>query len=238
MFMIYLDNKYTKCYFSIINRAKTRVLECYNEKHHIIPKSLGGNNSKDNIVSLTAREHFICHWLLTKMMNEGKERWKMLYAFGAFLQKNNAQERVVITGKKYDLLKKAGSIARSNFNKGNKYSLGYKHSEETKQKRKEAMIGYRRPIEASQKHSDTMRAKYQKQDYIHKGKTYEELHGTEKAERIKEKLRGKKGPRSNPTKKHELITCPHCGKIGGAGNMRRYHFDNCFFQNAEVLSHS
>ncbi len=23
------------------------------------------------------------------------------------------------------------------------------------------------------------------------------------------------------------ITCPHCNKIGGAGNMKRYHFDNC-----------
>jgi len=22
-------------------------------------------------------------------------------------------------------------------------------------------------------------------------------------------------------------TCPHCDKVGGAGNMKRYHFDNC-----------
>jgi hypothetical protein len=24
-----------------------------------------------------------------------------------------------------------------------------------------------------------------------------------------------------------FLTCPHCGKEGGASNMRRYHFDNC-----------
>jgi len=23
------------------------------------------------------------------------------------------------------------------------------------------------------------------------------------------------------------MTCPHCGKVGGAGNMNRWHFDNC-----------
>jgi hypothetical protein len=24
-----------------------------------------------------------------------------------------------------------------------------------------------------------------------------------------------------------IVTCPHCEKQGGGGNMRRYHFDNC-----------
>ena len=190
--MIYLDNKYTRCYFSIIERAKSRILDCYVEKHHIIPKSLGGNNRKDNIVSLTAREHFICHWLLTKMLEEGKLRWKMLYAFGAFLQKNKSQDRLVITGRKYELLKKAGSIARSNFNKGNTYSLGYKHSEESIQKRKESMMGYIKPIEVIEKQAKTMREKYQTQDYIHKGKTYEEIYGVVEAEKRKAKQEKRK----------------------------------------------
>ena len=41
---MYLQNKYTKCYYNIIDRAKSRDLskETYTEKHHIIPKSLGG----------------------------------------------------------------------------------------------------------------------------------------------------------------------------------------------------
>ena len=29
------------------------------------------------------------------------------------------------------------------------------------------------------------------------------------------------------TKKRNKLTCPHCGKVGGVSNMRRYHFDNC-----------
>ena len=52
---MFLKNKYSTCYFNIVNRAKSRLLEenTYIENHHIIPKSLGGNNSKDNLVKLT-----------------------------------------------------------------------------------------------------------------------------------------------------------------------------------------
>ena len=61
--MKFTQNKYYKIYCNLTERAKSRELpkETYIEKHHIIPRSLGGNNSKNNIVSLTAREHFICH---------------------------------------------------------------------------------------------------------------------------------------------------------------------------------
>jgi hypothetical protein len=51
------NSKYTKTYYNIVNRAKSRApLLCYTEKHHITPKSLGGSNQKDNIVVLTAKE--------------------------------------------------------------------------------------------------------------------------------------------------------------------------------------
>jgi hypothetical protein len=78
---MYLQNKYTKCYFSIIDNAKSRTLspETKREKHHIIPKSLGGDNSVTNLVKLTLREHFICHLLLQKM-TVGKAKTKMVYA--------------------------------------------------------------------------------------------------------------------------------------------------------------
>jgi hypothetical protein len=77
--MIFIDNKYTNIYYSIINRAKSRTISGYTENHHIIPKSLGGDNSHENLVALTAREHFICHLLLTKMTT-GKSRHKMICA--------------------------------------------------------------------------------------------------------------------------------------------------------------
>jgi hypothetical protein len=54
-------------YNKLIQRAKNRTLIEYSENHHIIPRCMGGTNSKYNLVRLTAREHFIAHLLLLKM---------------------------------------------------------------------------------------------------------------------------------------------------------------------------
>jgi hypothetical protein len=76
---MYLQNKYTNWYNSIVFRAQNRKIIGYVERHHILPKSLGGTNEKHNLVELTAREHFICHLLLTKMTVD-KDRNKMISA--------------------------------------------------------------------------------------------------------------------------------------------------------------
>lgn len=58
---------YQKIYTQIIEKAKNRTIESYTERHHVIPRCLGGSDDLENIVALTAREHFICHWLLSRM---------------------------------------------------------------------------------------------------------------------------------------------------------------------------
>lgn len=73
---------YTQIYNNIIERAKIREIVGYKEHHHIIPKSLGGSDDKDNLVALSAREHFLCHFLLTKIYKkETIEYYKMINAF-------------------------------------------------------------------------------------------------------------------------------------------------------------
>ena len=80
-----LENKYKRWYLSIIKTAKLNNIkssEYYTETHHIIPVSLGGSNDESNLVILTAKQHFICHLLLTKMFKLGSfEYYKMLHAF-------------------------------------------------------------------------------------------------------------------------------------------------------------
>ena len=49
---MFIINKYTSCYFRIIERAKEREINGITERHHIIPKSFGGKNTKDNLVNL------------------------------------------------------------------------------------------------------------------------------------------------------------------------------------------
>lgn len=54
----------------------------YGEMHHILPKSLGGSDKKDNLVFLTAREHFVAHLLLVKIYQNNKSSHsKMVKAF-------------------------------------------------------------------------------------------------------------------------------------------------------------
>jgi len=75
----FLDNKYTKWYDHLCKRAIGRQLDVYSEKHHIIPRSFGGSDDQSNLVSLTAREHFIAHSLLTKM-TAGMDKSRMFLA--------------------------------------------------------------------------------------------------------------------------------------------------------------
>jgi len=58
---------YKKHYDMLIERSNNRILEGYVEKHHIVPKCLGGTDEKSNISILTPEEHFLAHQLLIKM---------------------------------------------------------------------------------------------------------------------------------------------------------------------------
>lgn len=78
--MIFIDNKYTRTYNKIIERSRSRILKEYIETHHIIPRSLGGTDDPNNLAVLTAREHYICHLLLPKMLT-GESKYKMLHAY-------------------------------------------------------------------------------------------------------------------------------------------------------------
>jgi len=211
---MYLQNKYTRYYYNIINNAKARSIDGYSEQHHIIPKSLGGSNDKSNLVALTPREHFICHWLLTKMLPKSPEQKKLYHAFSAFNMSSSTQQRQ-ISSKQYQILSKASKIAL----KGNTHNKGKVRS-----------------AEANEKQRQTMLAKYKTQKHKNAGKTYDELYSNA-AER-KAKLKGPRGPRKNPPGPQALVTCPCCGKTGGVSNMKRYHFDNCSVQKGELASHS
>jgi hypothetical protein len=86
------ENKYSRLYAAIIHNANTSVrskgFDIYYEKHHIIPRSLGGTDHGDNLVLLTAKEHYLCHRLLVKMVR-GRNRYLMLSALNFLQSKHN-----------------------------------------------------------------------------------------------------------------------------------------------------
>jgi hypothetical protein len=124
---MFKNNKYHNWYFSIINRAKTRKLDSYFEKHHIIPVCLGGSNKKENIVKLTAREHFICHLLLVKMNDSNR----LKYALVCMMAKNKHQEnkRYIPASRIYEMIKTINSkLASEKFIGKQKHNIGKKRA--------------------------------------------------------------------------------------------------------------
>ena len=130
---MFLENKYTKWYKEIISQAKTNVNnnEIYTEKHHIIPRCLGGDSSTNNLVRLTAREHFICHLLLTKMHSKpglGIALCRMMSD-----TRNNKPRYLPKSSKIYAYAKEQASISKRGANNP-MWGKTYNQTEETKQK--------------------------------------------------------------------------------------------------------
>jgi hypothetical protein len=148
--------EYAKHYNNLMIRAKQRKLTGYKERHHVLPKCLGGGNEKDNIVELTAEEHFVAHKLLV-MMHPGNS--KLLYSAVSMTKGNNKQAGRSCN-KLYGWLKREWQL-RDPWNKGKKASgearrkmsearRGKKfgpRSEETKRKMSEASKGRKKSSE-------------------------------------------------------------------------------------------
>lgn len=91
-----LSNKYSRWYANIVRQASYRGTSKkaakdklgYVEGHHILPRSfnLGGEKDRMNVIFLTAREHYLCHLLLTKMFIQEHLMLKMYKAFSKMHQ--------------------------------------------------------------------------------------------------------------------------------------------------------
>jgi hypothetical protein len=250
-----LTNKYSKIYFAITSNAKNRSIDCYTEHHHIIPESLGGPTTDENMVHLTAREHFICHWLLVKM-TEGKDRSDMLYALQGMKAENRFQKRyhTKITARVYEKYRREFAENHSKRMKGRPaWNKGRKlegdeleiHRERTRNRKIDPIKqaeGQRKRIAkvTGQKRSEetkklmSLKAKGKKKGPMseeQKQVRSEKLKGIAKpkgfGDKVAERMK-KQFSENNPNKRPELQkVCEHCGKTFGPSNYTRWHGDNC-----------
>lgn len=151
-------SKYKKWHDNIIKKAlernwTKRNSPYYVEKHHIIPKSLGGTNNKTNLVCLTAKEHYIVHLLLTKIGSQS-EKEKMRIAFFR-LCFGNKQHFNFISPRRYEMMKKEYSNLQKRrlLGKGNPF-FGKTHSEEFKEKQRNNRLGKKISEEAKKNYPD------------------------------------------------------------------------------------
>ena len=131
--MIFSDNKYTRWYFSIITqtRQNQHSTEVYTENHHIIPECFfikntrnskhgildGDPNKSDNKIRLTAKEHFVCHHLLIKMVSDPGQLAQMKKAWAYMRYQSIHQKRYKINARLFEKMRIAASEAQSVFGK-------------------------------------------------------------------------------------------------------------------------
>jgi len=150
---IYIPNKYSNIYFSIVNKSfsenRSRKDNRIYEQHHIIPKSCGGSNEQSNLVLLTPKEHYICHRLLPKMVKSKLHYEKMVYALWALINGNGRAERYSPSGKIYQKIKEEQSAIRSERMKGSgNHFFGKTHSEELRKRFSENNPAKREDVKA------------------------------------------------------------------------------------------
>jgi hypothetical protein len=123
---------YKKHYDLLIERAKSRQLSGYAEKHHIVPRCIGGNNSKSNLVKLTPEEHYVAHQLLVMMYPEND---KLVYAARKMTMNTKSTNR---NNKEYGWLKRKHLAIRKKLtgSKNPSYGKYWYHNPETLEEKK------------------------------------------------------------------------------------------------------
>ena len=159
---------------NILNtRGRFACSDRYHERHHIVPKCMNGDNSKDNLIDLYAREHFIAHKLLAE---ENPQNYQLKYAYWNMCQctGRDGQDKYIPTPEEYE---EARIFCHEAMSGENHPMYGKHHTQETKEK-----------ISVSRK------GKYKGEDNPFFGKR----HSEEDIEKMKGTHSGKNNPKSKP----------------------------------------
>lgn len=211
---------YQNIYNSLVSKAQKRMETVgYTEKHHIIPRTLGGSDDAANIVVFTAREHFIAHLLLAKIY--GGPMWHAAHMMSNMKRYTNRKyEKVREEHAKQVSIRQTGKVVSTetrkkiseNKERSAKISQSLKgrpKSEEHKEAYKQARIngvGWVCPESKKEQQRTTMKGSGNPMW----GKTHNEEAKLKIIEANKQK-----------------VVCPHCSKTGGIAIMKRWHFGNC-----------
>lgn len=217
---------YIKIYRNLIEKDYSNA--DYTEKHHVVPRCVGGGNEKENIVAISGKAHMIAHHLLTKLFPESRE---LKGAYAQMCLKNSNKDfvsaRMYHEGRKYlsESMKdpnhpcqsaeshaKGAATLKQMYADGTfKGRKGVKLTDEQKfnisKGRKGKGLGktYVRSEETKRKLSKARTGTVMgpRSDEV-KRKISETLKGRARSEETRKKL--------SKSKKEQTITCPHCGK--------------------------
>lgn len=236
---------YLNHYNMLIEKAQGKTYEktTYTEKHHIVPRCMHGDNSKENIVELLPEEHYVAHQLLVKIYPDNN---KLIYAAKMMTHGNNRNNKLY----KWLKIKHAQTVSKER--KGKKLSIEHRKklseahtgktlSPEHAAKIKASNIGRKFKIVScphcraeggvsamKRWHFDNCPSFTNKERV---GKPMSDSHKRKISESMKGICHSRAAiNKQSATKKEnykETVSCPHCGKEGSPLGMKRWHFDNC-----------
>jgi hypothetical protein len=227
---------YKRHYDLLIQKRKVNIPEGYSEKHHIVPKCMGGTDEPDNLVRLTAREHYIAHMLLYKQYKTSK----LAHAWFSMMRTSGNQERV-FTSRQYENAKQAHISALKETQKGSDNSFyGKTHTSETRKTISEKNKQWNKTIGKSEEQIRNWVEKVAKKPASDKQKQtlsrlsknkvmLKNIHTGEVKKVYKSELSEYNSDVwKNPAAiSQRRDTCVHCGKESVAGNIKRWHNENC-----------
>ena len=214
------DMQYKKQYDILIERARVRGSPVgYREQHHIVPRCIGGGDEKENLVYLTAKEHYVAHHLLYMHYKTPQ----LAYAWFSMTWRSDNQERH-ITSNQYERAKRVmAEAARERIIKSNPMDvpmyrqkvINHLLSAENQKRIRETS----NTPEAKQKKSLTMQRWCSTEEgKIYHRKRVENIKGIPRTEEVRLKCsvtqRGKPKPK---------VQCLVCGVYVDVGNLKRWH---------------
>lgn len=203
--------------------------EEYHERHHIVPKCMGGSNDEENLIDLFAREHFVAHMLLAL---EHPEEHRLVYAWNMMCNSKNGQYE--ITAEEYEQLRIEFSKAISG--EGNPmYGIhrfgvdnpmyGKSCSQETKDKISNKMkdiykVPENNPMYDKHHSQETKNKISDKLKDIYINKKDHPMYGKHHTKEAKEKMRKSK------IGKYDGINNPKCRKVIRLSDLKVYNYLN------------
>ena len=237
-----------------MDRAKNRIVGGYTEKHHILPKCLGGTESQDNLVELTAREHYLAHWLLAKW----HKNYKLIFAWRSMAMDPLGKR---YTSHTFKYAKEAWAREMSERNRGVKFSaerianLSKAHigqqawNKGLRMPRSEGYHLRRAEYYASPNPCSWCGGAIPYRMRLRTNRSYcsRDCYFADPATKEKLKPKNPVKPNAGSFKPGNIISqetaskisdkltgmkrprgiCPHCGKEGAVSLLKRWHFDNC-----------
>ena len=219
---MFVENNAFKEYFKLVEDANTRVspnvsrkeakkILGYCERHHIIPRSLGGLDDTSNLVWFTAFEHLKAHILLVHMSGDTPTKHKTsLAAIRMINPQDHKHKRIYEADISDDILLEIAAIKEESARLHSAYMS-------------ERVKGENNPFFGKTQTEESNEARRQK------------LKGVPKPAGSIINYRNSKLGDKNPATK--TVTCPKCGEVGKAGGMRKHHFDRCIKNTVFNLQH-